>query len=117
MVWTDNNLLIYIMVTPNLDALGCMLVGFNMKLDYLKGTDNKITYALSHARQKLDKETVTKLLNCAWNGNTCWAEADNINIIEEGEWVDQEIIAQKTNILRQHKKFHNLANSNLVKAQ
>ena len=73
-VRTDNNPLTYILTTPGLDALGhhwvATLVGFNMKLDYLKGTDNKVADALSRVRQKLDKETVTELLNCARNGNT-----------------------------------------------
>ena len=50
-VRTDNNLLTYILTTPGLDALGhcwvAALAGFNMKLDYLKGTDNKVANALS----------------------------------------------------------------------
>ena len=60
-VWTDDNPLTYILTTPGLDALGhrwvTALAGFNMKLDYLKGTDNKVANALSWVRQKLDKET------------------------------------------------------------
>ena len=95
-VRTDNNPLTYILTTPGLDALGhrwvAALAGFNMKLSYLKGTDNKIADALSRVRQKLDKETVTELLNCARTGNTPQAESDNINVIQEGERVDQEII-------------------------
>ena len=43
---TDNNPLTYILTTPNLDALGhcwvAALAGYNMKLEYLKGADNKI---------------------------------------------------------------------------
>ena len=73
-VRTDNNPLTYILTTPGLDALGhcwvAALAGFNMKLSYLKGTDNKVADALSRVRQKLDKETVTELLNCAGIGNT-----------------------------------------------
>ena len=71
-VHTDNNPLTYILTTPNLDALGhhwvVALAGYNMKLEYLKGSDNKVADALSQvSTQKLDKETVAKLLNCAWN--------------------------------------------------
>ena len=84
-----------------------------MKLSYLKGTDNKIADALSRVRQKLDKETITELLNCARIGNTPRAESDNINVIQEGERVDQEIIVQHTHIVKQHKKFRNLANGGL----
>ena len=88
-----------------------------MKLDYLKGTDNKVADALSRVRQKLDKETVTELLNCARNGNMPRAESDNINVIQEGEWVDQEVIVHQTHIVKQHKKFRNLANGTWVEAQ
>ena len=84
------------MTTPGLDALGhrwvAALAGFNMKLDYLKGSDNKVADALSRVRQKLDKETVTELLNCAQSGNIPRAESDNINVIQEAERVEQEII-------------------------
>ena len=48
---TDNNPLTYILTTPNLDALGhrwvVALAGNNMKLEYLKGSDNKVADALS----------------------------------------------------------------------
>ena len=120
-VQTDNNPLMYILTTPGLDVLGhrwvAALARFNMKLDYVKGTDNKVADALSRVRQKLDKETVTELLNCARIGNTPRAESDNINVIQEGERVDQEIIVRHTQIVKQHKKFRNLANGNWVAAQ
>ena len=120
-VRTDNNPLTYILTTPGLDALGhrwvTALARFNMKLDYVKGTDNKVADALSRVRQKLDKDTITELLNCARIGNTPRAESDNINVIQEGEWVDQEIIVRHTHIVKQHKKFRNLANGNWVTAQ
>ena len=68
-IWTDNNPLTYILTTLNLDALGhcwvAALAGYNMKLEYLKGSDNKVADALSHAPEKLDEETVRELLNCA----------------------------------------------------
>ena len=89
-----------------------------MKLEYLKGSDNKVADTLSHVPpQKLDEETVTKLLNYARTGYTPWAETANINVIEEGEWVDQEVIVQATQIVKRHKQFRNLANSDWVEAQ
>ena len=88
-----------------------------MKLDYLKGTDNKVADALSRVRQKLDKDTVTELLNFARNANMPRAETDNINVIQETERIDQEIIVQQTHLVKQHKKFCNLANGNWVAAQ
>ena len=58
-----------------------------------------------------------ELLNCAQIGNTPRVETDNIHIIEESERVDQEVIVQATQIVKQHKKFRNLANSNCFEAQ
>ena len=121
-VCTDNNRLTYILTTPNLDALGhhwvVALAGYNMKLEYLKGSDNKAADALSRvSTQKLDEETVTELLNCAWNGSAPRAEMANIHVIEEGKHVDQEVIVWYTQIVKQHKNFQNLANQDWVRAQ
>ena len=109
-------------MTPNLDALGhrwvVALAGYNMKLEYLKGSDNKVTDALSWvSTQKLDEETVAKLLNCTRNHSTPRAETANIHVIEEGECVDQEVIVWYTQIVKQHKHFRNLANLDWVEAQ
>ena len=118
-VHTDNNPLTYILTTPNLDALGhqwvAALAGYNMKLEYLKGSNNKVADALSRvSTQKLDEETVTELLNYAWNSSAPRAEMANINVIEEGECVDQEVIVRYTQIVKQHKNFRNLANQDWV---
>ena len=89
-----------------------------MKLEYLKGSDNKVADTLSRvSTQKLDKETVTELLNYARNGSTPWAETANIHVIEEGECVDQEVIVWYTQIMKQHRNFQNLANQDWVRAQ
>ena len=121
-VRTDNNPLTYILTTPNLDVLGhrwvAALASYNMKLEYLKGSDNKVADALSRvSMQKLDEETVIELLNCTRNGSAPWAEMANIHVIEEGECVDQEVIVQYTQIVKQHKNFWNLANQDWVRAQ
>ena len=51
---TDNNPLTYILTTPNLDAIGhqwvAALAGFDMNIEYLRGTDNKVADALSRVR-------------------------------------------------------------------
>ena len=65
-VRTDNNPLTYIMTTPNLDAMGHQwvntLAGFDFKIEYLKGTDNKVTNVLSHVETRLDDATTKELL-------------------------------------------------------
>ena len=121
-VCTDNNPLTYILTTPNLDVLGhhwvVALAGYNMKLEYLKGSNNKVADALSRvSTQKLDKETGTELLNYAQNGSTPQPEMANIHVIEEGECVDQEVIVRYTQIVKQHRNFRNLANQDWVRAQ
>ena len=118
----DNNPLTYILTMLNLDVLGhhwvAALASYNMKLEYLKGSDNKVTDALSRvSTQKLDKETMAELLNCAWNSGRPRTEMANIHVIEEGERVDQEVIVRYTQIVKQHKQFWNLANLDWVKAQ
>ena len=66
MVRTDNNPLTYIMMMPNLDAMGHQwvnaLAGFDFKIEYLKGTDNKVTDILSHVETRLDDATTKELL-------------------------------------------------------
>ena len=121
-VRTDNNPLTYILMTLNLDALGhcwvAALAGYNMKLEYLKGSDNKIADTLSRLPpEKLNEEAVAELLNYARASHKPRAKTANINVIEESERVDQEVIVRYTQIVKQHKNFRNLANLDWVEAQ
>ena len=109
-------------MTPNLDVLGhcwvAALAGYNMKREYLKGSNNKVADTLSRvSMQKLDEETITQLLNYAWNGSAPQAETANIHVIEEGKRMDQEVIVRYTHIMKQHKNFRNIANQDWVRAQ
>ena len=65
-VRTDNNPLTYIMMTPNLDAMGHQwvnaLAGFDFKIEYLKGTDSKVANVLSHVETRLDDATTKELV-------------------------------------------------------
>ena len=65
-VRTDNNPLTYILTTPNLDTCGhrwvASLAQFNFKIEYLKGTDNKVADVLSHIETRLEDDTVKELL-------------------------------------------------------
>ena len=121
-VWTNNNLLTYILTTPNLDDLGhhwvAALARYNMKLEYLKGSDDKIADTLSRLPpEKLNEEAVAELLDYAHASHKPQAKTANINVIEESERVDQEVIVWYTQIVKQHKNFRNLANLDWVEAQ
>ena len=63
---TDNNPLTYILTTPDLDACGhrwvSSLARYSFKIEYLKGTDNKVADILSRIETRLDDDTVRKLL-------------------------------------------------------
>ena len=65
-VRTDNNPLTYILTTPNLHACGhhwvASLAQFNFKIEYLKGTDNKVANVLSRIETRLEDNTVKELL-------------------------------------------------------
>ena len=89
-VRADNNPLTYILMTPNLDALGhcwvAVLAGYNMKLEYLKGSDNKIADTLSWLPpEKSNEEAVAELLDYARVSHKPRAETANFNVIEESE--------------------------------
>ena len=126
----DNNPLTYILTTPNLDALGhrwvAALAGYDMSLEYLKGTDNKVADALSRVQsrlseeemqQVLDKETVKELLNCSMLSDTPRGEADSIRVIEEDQRNNQEVIVCSHQLVKQDKNFHNLMNRDWADAQ
>ena len=65
-IQTDNNPLTYVLMTPNLDATGhrwvWALAGFNFKLDYLRGADNRVANVLSRMENRLDDEATGKFL-------------------------------------------------------
>ena len=67
--------------------------------------------------EKLDEKAIAELLDYCRTSHKPWAETANINIIEEGERVDQEVIVRYTQIVKQHKHFRNLANLDWVEAQ
>ena len=64
-VRTDNNPLMYILTTPNLDAIGhrwvAALASFDMNIEYLRGVDNKVANTLSRATRQ-EKEVVNEIL-------------------------------------------------------
>ena len=73
-VKTDNNPLMYIMTTPNLDATWHhwveSLAGFTFSIEYQKGRDTTAEDALSHAISKLNVRTVKSILDGVTVGTT-----------------------------------------------
>ena len=129
-IWTDNNPLTYILTMPNLDALGhswvVALARYDMSLEYLKGTDNKVADALSwvqdwldeeETKQILDKDTVRELLNWSMLSDTPRGEADNIWLIKEDQRNNQEVIVWSHQLVKQDKNFRNLMNWDWADAQ
>ena len=89
-VWTDNNPLMYMLTTPNLDATGHRWVGalasFQFELEYQKGTDNGATDALSQVPINHSQQTVQSLLEGVIVGASDRGEAEaNEGLLEEHE--------------------------------
>ena len=64
----DNNPLTYVMMTPNLDAIGhrwvVAMVGYNFEIEYVCGSDNKVAAdALSRVGGCLEKDAVKELFD------------------------------------------------------
>ena len=118
---TDNNPLTYVMTTPNLDVIGhwwvTAIAGYNMTIEYLKGTDNKVADLMSRVHECLDQETVTILLNHAWYSDVPQAEVDDLQVMEEHQKIDEDVILQAHQLVKQDKHFQNLMNQNWVHSQ
>ena len=77
-VWTDNNQLTYVLMTPNLDATGHRWVGalalFQFELKYQKGANNGAADALSQIPISHSWETIQSLLEGVIVGAADWGE-------------------------------------------
>ena len=83
-----------------------------------EGVGQQIADTLSRLLpEKLDEHAVAELLDYAHNSHKPRAETANMNVIEEGECVDQEVIVWYNQIVKQHKNFRNLANLDWVESQ
>ena len=67
LIRTDNNPLTYVMMTPNLDAVGhrwvVVMAGYNFEIEYVRGSDNKVADAISQVGEHLDEDAVKELLD------------------------------------------------------
>ena len=120
-VRTDNNPLTYVMTTPNLDAIGhqwvTTMARYNMTIEYLKGADNKVAGLMSWVHECLDLETVTVLLNPAQYSDVPQVEADDLQVMEEHQKIDEDVILRAHQLVKQDKRFRNLMNRNWVHSQ
>ena len=95
LVKTDNNPLMYIMITPNLDATGHQWVGalakFNFWLEYQKGWDNTVADVLSQITTQLGPEAMQSILDGATLGATQRAEEDDPAMVEGDHEIKKEV--------------------------
>ena len=130
LVRTDNNLLTYVMTTPNLDAVGhrwvAAMAGYNFEIKYVRGMDNKVADALSCVAERLDEEAIKELLdqgaikellNHTVHYGIPRAEADDPRVVEEHEKAKGEIIIQTRMLAETKKNYQNLADSQWVVTQ
>ena len=95
LVRTDNNPLMYIMSTPNLDATGHHWVGALAKYDFWledqKGCDNAAADALSWVTTHLEPEAVQAILDGVAMGASQRAERENPIVIKNDQQLEQEV--------------------------
>ena len=95
LVRTNNNLLTYIISTPNRDATGdhwvSALAKYNFWLKYQKGWNNTAADALSRVTTCLEPEAVQAVLDGAAMGASQRAERENPAIIKNDQQLEQEV--------------------------
>ena len=122
LVRTNNNPLTYIMMMPNLDTIGhrwvAAMAGYNFKIEYVHGSDNKVADALSRVGEHLDEDAVKELLyqgaikellSHAMCHGVPRAEAGDPRVTKEHERVEGEIIMQAQMLVEAKKNYQNLA--------
>ena len=130
LIRTNNNPLTYVLTMPNLDAVGhrwvAAMAGYNFKIQYIRGSDNKVANALSHVgghldeddvKELLDQSAIKELLSHAMRYGVPWAESNDPRVTQEHEKAEGEIIMQARMLAETKKNYQNLANSQWVIAQ
>ena len=107
MVQTDNNLLTYVLTTPNLDATGHRWVGalasFQFELEYQKGADNGDVDALSWVPISHSQQIIQSLLEGVIIGAANRGEAKaNEELLEEHECLSREARVQAAKLEPMH---------------
>ena len=92
------------------------MAGYNFKIEYIRGSDNKVADALSRVGEHLDEDAVKELLyqgiikellSHATHYGILQAEADNPRVIEEHERAEGDIIMQVQMLAETKKKYQN----------
>ena len=103
LVKTDNNPLMYIMTTPNLDATGHWWVGalvkFYFQLEYQKGWDNTVADALSQITTHFGPEAVQAILDGATLGTSQRAEEEDPAVIKGNQEKEKEVWVAAARVL------------------
>ena len=103
-VWMDNNLLMYIMSTSNLDVTCHWWVGalawFNLELEYQKVHGNTMADILHWVTTQLDPETVKSILNGVTLGMAQRATVHNLAMVEGDQCLEQEDSHTNTILIR-----------------
>ena len=101
LIKTDNNPLTYVMTILN--RWVAAIAGYNFKIEYVRGSDNKVIDALSRVggcldedavKELLDQGTIKELLSHATRYSIPRAEADDPRVTQEHETTKGEIIMQ-----------------------
>ena len=96
------------------------MAGYKFEIEYIWGSDNKVTDALSRVDERLDEDAVKELLDQGaikelLSHATCYsvprAEADDPRVTQEHERVEGEIIMQARMLAETKKNYQNLADS------
>ena len=127
LVRTNNNLLTYVMMVPNLDAIGhswvAAMAGYNFEIEYVQGSDNKVANTLSRVGECLDKHAIKELLDQgaikellshAMHYSIPRAEGNNPRVTQEHDRAEGEIIMQVRMLAETKKNYQNLADSQWV---
>ena len=94
------------------------LAHFNMFLEYQKGNDNNVADCLSRVTKRLDKDSVKELMQQAKAaGEASFAGANDPQLVQEDEWLDNEVILQDKLMIARKVVFKNIADKHWIWAQ
>ena len=102
------------------------MAGYNFEIEYMRGSDNKVTNALSRVGEHLDEDAVKELLDQGiikelLTHATCFgipqADANNPRVTDKHERTEGEIIMQAGMLAEMKKNYQNLADSQWVVTQ